>query len=402
MFKKLLYPSLLLIPAIIIGAYFSWRVQFIEGPIRAALHNLTGRNVTFTRVVYRPFTQISIENLNIDGIISAPIVTFYINPLKLVKTHNIPYSIRKVILYTPDINLSGASSSALPFNTYTASGTKSLKTPTDLVLIWNNGKISLNDVSLSACSGRAIINDVVNARINGKMLGGKIDCEVISANRKGEQVVNIVGGYNGLGLDVGVKIFGKLKDSGSIEAYCEIPKIRAGNYSLNDSSGNFTFDNRAVSGRLYTKTGVLMFDGSDFNHFTSSGSFKLKNISGIGSGIVDVHTYKNDDEFSGHIYVSSVSAGSFMLDSANVYLKSDPSGAWSLKGKLMPSKYTIEGLLTKDLNLTVAIKSINNGSANISGSLAPLSIKVSVNNWGLSGTPFIESFYPGITGRPFN
>jgi len=397
MLKHLLCPLFAIVTVILI-AVFPWRLKFVEIPIRDSLEYISGKPVIISKVIYHPIAQFTIEGLNIDGSMTAERTTVYVNLLNLIKYRDITKSIRKIIIYKPDIDLGQLSKYNLP--TYDAKGLKHTtdNKPNELILIWNDGKLSFNGYTVTAFSGRAKLGSIDNAEMKGECLGGKIICNSNYKKIGDSNILNTAVSYMAPNSDIIINLCGKINKNNNIEVYCDIPKIRISSYSLENSSAVFKYNRENMSGTLYTRAGKAGLSGRDFNVFSSSGDFDFSKISGIKSGRLGIIAYKDIGGFNGNIKLNNFHTGEINIKSAFLNVKNNLSGEWDLRGNVDPNKYTIEGAIKNNKYLKLDINLREDGVCSVEGKLHPLHLNISGNRLNIENIPFFSHNYPGIKG----
>lgn len=399
--KKTLFLFLLLAAAVTAAVFFPWRLRFLEGPLLYTLKKVSGQEVSFSKVVFKPINRISIYDLKIGQDHSASIATVYLSPLKYLKTRKPVDAVRKVIVYAPELHFAGGTSVVTAENIGTLDPGSIAVIPAvikDIIIIWDNGRLWVGDKKISGFGGMVRIKDGIKADIRGQYKGGRIrlglNAPAVSVYGK----VNLTADYESSFGEFSAKIFSNIRNSNDISAYIEIPKVRIGKFELLTSSGNFNLRQGSVSATMKTTAGNVILSGTDFTNYTASAAFNLANALKGYEGIVEASYSNMQDMAKAELAVSSIAAKGIEKRSLRLSGKKNSEGGWDIKGTDNRSKYSFSGSISNELKIDIDLKAAKSGIGNIYGSLAPVALRLKLKNWGLEHAPVLESRYPGIRG----
>lgn len=381
MWKKIfLFASISLAVAIFV-IFFAWRLKFIELPARLALEKITGLPVSFSKIEYRPFTRVTINDFTAGSTFRCKSITVYFNPVKLLSSLQNPQgALTSLHIDSPVISTS--------FNTKLLSAHgASPKKPSNFSISWEDGKIIGLPFALSSVNG--ILNLDSKSEITAKITAISGTNKLSTSLSYETPRISISASLSGDDKDAELILDGTYDTQNGFKADARFPKLKYDEFSLTDSSGTVEYNRDGFTANLKSTAGDIAAYGVSTESFTITSSLDISKIFPHASGIVELSAQENQKLLNGSARISGLTIAQRQIGNADLTFL-HTSNEWSAKGNIESAKCSFE-LLIKDGFLTTALSGDNKSSGKISGQLSPVNLAVNIDRWPVIDIPGIFS-----------
>jgi len=372
---------------------FSWRLNFLELPIKLTLENLTGQNVTFSKVDYRPFNRVTINDLTIGGDFRSSAVTVYINPAKLLSSLNNPSK----ALTTISVKKPWISKNFIALLAKSGGAGSSADLPS-INIDWQDGEIDARFVSLKDFSGQVKLGSRTSGIIDGNLGGNKIHINLNLSETDGLTKADIFSEVKGPDSDLRLFLNSQISKDGSIRASLDMPHAIFSGFSFSGSSGTFNYHAGTFTVLLANRGGFVEAHGTGTEDFELTSNIELKNIIAGSGGTVSAKAKMGVSYSSCAITADNVNISGRAIGSGVIDLSRPKNGQWSGRGMLSPSDYLIEVSLTPKQDFDILVKTGKAKPGRIFGSLNPPNIAFDFSSWPIEKLPVVYPENRGLSG----
>lgn len=395
MWKRIRIPLLAALAVCMLAAVFSWRMNFLNVPLSAALSDITGSPAAFSRVEYRLFNRVTLVDLAIGDNFRCGEVTVYFNPFKLLFGLRHPETSLTRIHFTNPRLTHPETLAPLIARLNTGGGGKA----SSLRITWENGALSAGSLAFYQFSGQ-VKTDGRGARGRMAARSGENTISLALDSRTGETA-----GFSGkarisgpdAALDVTAR--GNINEKGSITAAAEVESGKWNGFFLDGSTVSFSLDGGAFTGSFKGPMGCYAtLSGSDTAHFDIFADLALEGLRRDAKGHILLKGIRDGDAVRGDAKLAALSFNSFDVGDINLVFSRVSTDSWKANGRMEPAGYTFAALVNGFSDLSVYLKAGEKGFGRITGSLSPLRLDTRLSGWPMAHLPVIAGMYPGLEG----
>ncbi|MHB9154776.1 MAG: translocation/assembly module TamB domain-containing protein [Endomicrobiales bacterium] len=390
-------PLLIAVLLSALTAFFSWRMSFMDVPLRIALEGMTGEPVSFSSVEYRPFNRITLNNFTVGRNFRCDRATVYVNPFTLILHYKRPESALSGIHFRkPWLRLSRELQSLAQKPGLRPGGGG--PAPRGLKISWENGELVAGSHTLTRFSGRVKTTGGIDGRMAGRSGGHTVSITVktkeSAAVMDGEMLVKV----SGPETEVEISAHATRGSDQSINASLELTKARWRRFSLSGSTVAVAYGPENFMATLNGEAGGLTLRGKDLSHFDFNGDLALALIWSGAGGRVSVSGTRSGGSVDGSAQLSGLALTRLALGDASFSFTRRSTEPWKARGVLNPSGCTFAATASDRGELAMYLQAGKNGFGKIFGRLAPLDLETRFSNWPLENVPLLSPVYPGLSG----
>jgi autotransporter translocation and assembly factor TamB len=374
--------------AVFVSLFFAWRLNFLELPVRAGVQKLTGLDVSFKKIDYRPFNRITVDSLTIGRNFRCDRVTVYFNPLKLALNLRKPeLSLVSVSIDKPWIALNDELLKVISSSAKNSGG----KAPrnVDISISWQDGEVTGPYLQLSGFKGDIALSEGIKGSVSAKTpwRGGAFTGDFNLKRLKDFMSGELNAAFES--ADAGVALKAKIDRlaQNDIKVSFTLPVLKYKACDLKDSSGGFTLSRSGVNGELKTPAGNARISGENLNNFAYEAGIDLAKIDRSLSGGIFAGGKSDYGVLDGSVSARGVSVSGNLLGSAFFAFRKEADGALAGKGSLQPNNILFDVSVDKEKKLLARFKLDRKETGRIHGSLAPLNLKINFNGFPAARLP---------------
>lgn len=395
MLKKLFLFAVFAVLISLLAIYFSWRLDFLNPPIRHALEKLTKESVLFDKIKYRPFNRITVDNLKVGQYFKCEKITVYLNPLKLVSNiRNLQSSVLSVNFEKPALILNRQITSSL------SKKMEFQKSPVDnnIGISFESGQLDFEGISLNNINGGIKVEKNPSGKLSAEFMGQQLEMifntETENENIKGCLSAKLVGPDS----QIEIALDGNKTGRNKMDAKINLPVAQWKQFNISSSSGSISVSESGFRSSLSGSFGEIDFSGTDFTRFILKAKLELGFILPSYLGQIELEMEGKDRSINGRLNASKLHANDIPLGDVDIYFSKNQNKVWLAKGTILPKVCLFSANLQNNDDLSVFFQAGKRGFGKISGKLRSKEFNVKFSNWPMKNFPVLSYLYPNLDG----
>ncbi|MBN1823979.1 MAG: translocation/assembly module TamB domain-containing protein [Endomicrobiales bacterium] len=395
MWKRLLIlTTLALIAAVMLAGYLSFKYKVFDSPVRNLLQNLTGQQVTFEKITYKPLDRLSIENLCVGKHFSAKSAAVRISVLKAITRINDPSSwISNLYFDSPIIILDDARKSLLPL-----AGPAKAKGKTDLNIYWEKGKILYRKVSFKKFSGRISIDGILAGKIRGELASNPVDVDITSEKAGVETFTSVIVKSSGESFNALWQARVRKMMGQNYSADVSFDTFRWKDYSLDKAALTVLYNKSGMYAVFKSRAGRVEAKSSGSDDITLEGGIKADELNRKTSGYVEFYAKIKDGQMKGTLKSTSIAVEGMEFKDLKADVARDAKGSWIFNTDFGRERCAVKAELNGSSRLNVDLTTGKISKGRLEGTLRPLDLSLSVKSMPVGRLPFVRDMLGEMSG----